>query len=89
MRPENHQNRFHKLVFIFFFFTLLVNHTDACFFGKPDQARELDGGVTFVVGGNAQKEFLRSTTNIVGVKVLPARVRRAISCKLGYRHRRK
>ncbi|CAM9563236.1 unnamed protein product [Pylaiella littoralis] len=37
------------------------------------EARELDGGVTFVVGGNAQKEFLRSTTNIVGVKVLPAR----------------
>lgn len=45
-------------------------------FWKSQQARGLDDHVTFVVGGDPQLEFLRSTTNIVGVKVLPARVRR-------------
>eukprot|EP00903_Cladosiphon_okamuranus_P020626 g18936.t1 len=37
------------------------------------KARGMDGGVTFVVGGDPQAEFMRSTTNIVGVKVLAAR----------------
>lgn len=39
------------------------------------QARGIDGDVTFVVAGVPQAEFMRSTTNIVGVKVLSARVR--------------
>lgn len=39
------------------------------------QARGVEGDVTFVVGGDPQAEFMRSTSNIVGVKVLAARVR--------------
>ncbi|CAN0466530.1 unnamed protein product, partial [Ectocarpus sp. 12 AP-2014] len=41
---------------------------------KTIKARGIDGPVTFVVGGDPQVEFMRSISNIVGVKVLPARV---------------
>lgn len=40
------------------------------------QARGLDGNVTLIVGDNPQQEFVRSARNIVGVKVLEARVRK-------------
>ncbi|CAM9373796.1 unnamed protein product [Ectocarpus sp. 13 AM-2016] len=40
---------------------------------KTIKARGIDGPVTFVVGGDPQVEFMRSISNIVGVKVLPAR----------------
>eukprot|EP00752_Nemacystus_decipiens_P012433 g11015.t1 len=40
---------------------------------KTIKARGMEGDVTFVVGADPQPEFLRSTTNIVGVKVLAAR----------------
>ena len=39
------------------------------------QARGLDANVTLIVGDDPQPEFMRSTRNIVGVKVLAARVR--------------
>lgn len=39
------------------------------------QERGLDGNVTLIVGDNPQPEFVRSARNIVGVKVLQARVR--------------
>ncbi|CAM9517375.1 unnamed protein product [Ectocarpus sp. 8 AP-2014] len=40
---------------------------------KTIKARGIDGPVTFVVGGDPQVEFMRSVSNIVGAKVLPAR----------------
>ena len=40
------------------------------------QARGLDGNVTLIVGDKPQAEFVRSARNIVGVKVLAAKVSR-------------
>ena len=41
------------------------------------QARGIPNSATFIVGGDPQPEFVRSSRNIVGTKILAARVRRS------------